>query len=262
MYSAMSSRLHISAVVFCVFGTLVLPTYLNGQTLACPVRSGSDSDQNLKITIADVEFPGANPLPQDVRGQLVERVKKLELHQPMGGDDADWLAQVEDEIRDGVQKYGYFRALLTSMTYLIQSEAHERRYIVRVEIDSGPQYHLNQITFSGATVFQAQDLRKEFSQHQGDLFDVSKLRIGMNSVTRLNQRLGFINMTAEPQFRIDDKNQLISVAVKIDEDTQYHVRNVEIRGLGKAEEQAVKSQFGFGQIFSPQLLESLVERYN
>src|SRR5215471_4510809 len=110
MFSEMGSRLYISAVAFCVFGTLVVPTYLNGQSLTCPMRSGSDSDPNLKITIADVELSGANPLPQDVRGQLVERVKKLELDQPMGGDDADWLAQVEDEIRDGVQKYGYFRA--------------------------------------------------------------------------------------------------------------------------------------------------------
>jgi outer membrane protein assembly factor BamA len=72
--------------------------------------------------------------------------------------------------------------------------------VVNVEIDSRPQFRLDEIRFSGATVFSAAELRAQFSLHRGDLFDVSELRKGLSSMTKLYGNNGFIDMTPEPEF--------------------------------------------------------------
>jgi outer membrane protein assembly factor BamA len=234
---------------------------VHGQSSRCP-RPSADSEQKTKITIADVELSGTIPLSQEARADLVERIKKLDLRQAQHGDESDWLWQVESEIRDTAQKQGYFKTLLTMKPpYLVQSEAHELRYIVRVEVDSGPQYHLDQITFSGATVFGAKELRDQFSLHQGDLFDAPEIRNGMDSLSRLYQRLGYIDMVPEPEININEKDKEISVVLKIQENQQYHVKTIEIYGLSPAVEQAAKSQITPGEVFNSKSIEDLVERY-
>jgi outer membrane protein assembly factor BamA len=123
--------------------------------------------QYVKITIADVAFSGASHLTDDAHTKLVNRIKSLELHVVREEDDSDWLAQVERPIRDALQRQGYFRVFLRSRPYLIRAEAHERHYQITVEIDSGPQYRLDQITFSGATAFAIAELSEQFSLQRG-----------------------------------------------------------------------------------------------
>jgi hypothetical protein len=60
---------------------------------------------------------------------------------------------------------------------------------------------------------------------------------------------GFIDMVPWPEINIDVKNLLIDVLFKVDEGKQYHVRDVEIHGIDPQAEQALKSQFGYGQVF-------------
>ena len=256
--SFVGHRIYISVgILWTLMGTFLC---VHGQSSRCP-RPSADSEQKSTITIADVELSGTIPLSQEARVDLVERIKKLELRQAQHGDESDWLWQVESEIRDTAQKQGYFKTLLTVKPYLVQSEVHELRYIVRVEVDSGPQYHLDQITFSGATVFGAKELRQQFFLHQGDPFDPVEIRNGMDSLLRLYERLGFIDMVPEPEININEKDKQISVVLKIQENQQYHVKTIEIYGLSPAVEQAAKSQITPGEVFNSKSIEDLVERY-
>jgi outer membrane protein assembly factor BamA len=258
MFSLVSRQTYVPAGIL---WTLVgMCQCLHGQSLMCP-RSSPDSQQETKVAIVDVEFSGANSLSQETRSGMIERIKKLRLRQPQGGDESDWLGQVETEIQETVQKQGYFQTTLTSRSYLIQSEAHELRYIVRVEIDSGPQYRLDQLKFSGATVFTAKELREQFSLHQGDIFDVLEIRNGMDSLSRLYSRLGFIDMVPEPETNIDVKNKQISIVMKIDEGQQYHIEAIEVYGLSATVQQTIKSQVTQGEVFNSKSIEGIVERY-
>jgi outer membrane protein assembly factor BamA len=100
------------------------------------------------------------------------------------------LPQIESLIQETLQKQGYFQVLQPSTPYLIRAEAHERHYVVNVEIDGGPRYRLDEIHLSGGTVFAEAELRAQFSLHHGDLFDVSELRKGMESMASLYSRVG------------------------------------------------------------------------
>jgi len=236
--------------ILALLATVRVTQFADAQSLNCPDRqfpTAADA-QNIKITIADVEFSKEYPLVNEARTRLLSDIKQLDLNVNREKEDSDWIAEIEAPIREALQEQGYFRALLKSTPYLIRAEANERVYVVNADVDSGPQYRLDEIHFSGATVFEAAELRAQFSLHHGDLFDVPVLRQGMTSMTRLYSGRGFIDMTPEPEFKIDEQNLLISVLVRVDEGKQYHVGNVEVQGLDKQMEQALKSQLSPGRV--------------
>jgi len=247
----MSRRFCVRSGILALLATVRMSQFPYAQSLNCRDHQSqvAATIQNIKITIADVEFSGENPLPNDARAQLVDRIKQLDLSVNRQGDDSEWLGQIEVPIRETLQKQGYFRVLPRTTPYLVRAEGHELHYVVNVEIDSGPQYRLDDIHFSGATVFTAAELTASFSLHHGDLFDVSELRKGMESMTRLYSQKGFIDMVPQPETSLDDKSLLIDVRFRVDEGRQYHVRSVEIHGLDLQAEQALKSQFEPGRVF-------------
>ena len=144
--------------------------FADAQSLNCPDRqvAAASTAQNIKITIADVAFSKEYPLVNDARTRLLNDIKQLGLNVSREKEDSDWMAEIEALIRDALQEQGYFQALLKSTPYLIRAEANERVYFVNVDFDSWPQYRLDEIRFSGATVFEAAELRAQFSLHHGE----------------------------------------------------------------------------------------------
>ncbi len=244
--------------VLALLATVAKPQFVYAQSPDCTgdqSRSAAAAE-NIKITIANVEFSGENPLSNDARIELLNRIKQLKLGISPGKDDRDWLAEVEAPILEALQKEGYFQAHPESTPYLIRAEVHERIYVVNVGIDSGPQYRLGEIHFSGETVFATTELRAQFSLRAGDLFDVPKFRKGMESMARIYSGKGYIDLVTEPEFEMvaklkentSEKSPVISVLIKVDEGRQYHVRAVEVLGLDQQMEQGLKSQLGPGRV--------------
>lgn len=239
------------------FGVLALLAILSSSCLAraqsqsrvdCHARVCGTAER-IGITVTDVEFRGENPLPDTIRAQLVSDIQQLNLSVALAEGDSGWLGEVEDPIREAVRSLGYFKALLTTTPYLVLAASHERRYIVSVEIESGPQYRLGELRVSGVTVFPADQLRDQFLLRRGEPFDVAKIRQGLESIGRLYGSEGYIDATPEPDTTIDDENGVIDVLVKVDEEEQYHVRMLETRGLDLKTERLLKSLLEPGQVF-------------
>jgi len=205
--------------------------------------------ERIKIIVTDVEFRGENPLPDSIRQQLVSDIQQLYLSVTLAEADAGWLGEVERPIREAIRKLGYFRGFLTTTPYLVLAESYERHYVVSVKIESGPQYRLGELQVSGATVFPADQLRDQFLLHHGEVFDVPKIRQGLESIAKLYGNKGYIDATPEPDTTIDEKNGIIDLVIKVDEEKQYRVRMVETYGLDPETELLLKSRLGPGQVF-------------
>ena len=212
-------------------------------------RSQEPTTQRIKITVTDVEFRGDNPLPDTIQAQLVRDIQQLNLTIALSEADSGWLFEVVNPIREAMRSLGYFKALVTATPYLVLAASQERRYVVSVEIESGPQYRLGELQVSGATVFPADELRDQFLLHRGELFDVTKIRQGMESIGRLYGSEGYIDVTPEPDTTVDEENGIIDLLIKVDEGGQYHVRMVETHGLDPKTERLLKSRFEPGQVF-------------
>jgi len=85
------------------FGVLALLAVLSSCWLApaqslyrvdCPARV-SGTAESIRITVADVEFRGDNPLPDTIRAQLVRDIQQLNLTVALPEADSGWLFEVE-----------------------------------------------------------------------------------------------------------------------------------------------------------------------
>jgi outer membrane protein assembly factor BamA len=130
---------------------------------------------------------------------------------------------------------------VTTTPYLVRAETREHLYAVAVEVESGAQYRLGEIQFSGATIFSDAELREQFALQRNETFDVTKVREGMDSMLRLYDSKGFIDQVPEPDIFIDNEKRLVNILVKVVEGKQFRVRTAEIYGLDSGTEQLLKS---------------------
>jgi len=244
----MFSRFGISLLLatFCLLHSL----YAQSPGCISNESQAAEKAQETKITIVGIEFQGESQLPEALRSQLSKDVEQMHLHVTPENSDQDWIGQVINSIMNTLQSQGYFKALVDGTPFLVRAEPKERFYVLRVEVNSGRQYQVGEIRIENATLFSSTELRSQFPLQQGDLFDVIKIRQGMESMTKLYSSKGYIDFVPEPELTIhEDPKGPIDILMKMDEGVQYRVRAVDTLGLGKRAEDLLKSQLQPGDVF-------------
>jgi outer membrane protein insertion porin family len=100
---------------------------------------------------------------------------------------------------------------------------------VLLEISEGQQYRLREIAFSGNKV-SAQELRQQFAIGNGEIFDVEKIRLGLEQLRRLYAARGYINFSPVPNTEADDANRVITLRIDFDEGKQFHYGKLTMLG--------------------------------
>jgi outer membrane protein assembly factor BamA len=102
----------------------------------------------------------------------------------------------------------------------------------------------------------AEDLRDLIPLQRGELFDVEKVRAGLRSLTLAYGRRGYVDMTAEPDFQIDEDHNIIEMVLKVDQQAEYRVGDIEFVGVNAlTKEKLMKSLPKPGDIFDGTRLE-------
>jgi len=239
----------------------VTPFLLTANAQKC--ESGSslppNAPQQVKISVTSVEFPTSDTLSDELHTQLIATVKK-EFEVATEALDTDWLSDfIEDEVRNVLMNAGYFKAQTSTTPYLIRAEAHQRFYAVRIEGEAGPLYHLAEIQFTSATVFDHADLRKQFRLKTGEPFDLSRIREGIESVHGLYSTKGYIDARIEPRINVNDEKQEINLAMLVNEEVQYRVGTIEINGLDDETTNRLMDRLLPGRVFDISVLKGFLE---
>ena len=209
-----------------------------------------------KVRIVEVKFEGALDLPEPEKAQITAKLK-----QTTYPHNSDWVEVSRENVRDALRDRGYIYAKVSASPNVISSDAKEKRVSLAVQVSEGSQYRLTEIEFANAHVFAPAELRKQFYMHDGDIFDLSKIREGIEHLTWLYGTRGYSNFTVEPDLRPDNAYQRISVTMHLNEDRQFRVASVEVLGLEKeVAEHAVKMTLQPGEIFSPKLFDAFFEK--
>jgi len=212
---------------FCLSGL----GYAQSQGCADSTTPSHDAPQKARISIVGVEFQGEAPLSQALRAQLAENIQHSESWVTPEEADSSWLNQAVEPVRNALRSQGYFKNDVEGTPYLTLALANERRYILSVAIGSGPQYQLGNLQFATASdaplLFTDALLRQQFHLQEGDLFDVTKIREGLEAIGRLYGSKGYIDATPEPETTIDDKNSRIDLLIKVDEQESYRIAKIE-----------------------------------
>lgn len=210
-----------------------------------------DDKPHPTASIEDVTFQGASNLPETIQAQIIERVKQTHYY-----PDANGIRAFEEIVREEWQKNGYFQVQVTVEPHFMNSDPKIARISITFRIDEGQQYCLKEIRFDNAKVFPVDQLRSQFQLHDGDIFDLVKIRHGLEALTRLYGRHGYINFTATPDLHVDNAQRRISAFFELDLGKQFRVGSVEILGLDpKIVISVLKTKFKEGDVFDFKLVD-------
>jgi outer membrane translocation and assembly module TamA len=249
---AVAREIYLRLSAAALFVSLITPSHSHAISQECDgaLHRPKDTPRAIKVIIASVEFQDGDGMPEELHAQIKRDIAKQEFRVGPGTPDMDWINELDEAVLlDALQKAGYFKAQPHTTPYLIRAEAHQLQYAVRIDVESGPQYRVGKIEFADFTAFTEEDLRKKVQLATGEVFDVGKIRDTLDSILRLYQAKGYIDLTIEPQMEVDDEKHQIAVMLKLSEGTQYRVRDVEIFGVEEKMKKRLAALLEPGEIF-------------
>ena len=208
-----------------------------------------------KIQIDSVEFQGTPHLSTQALEQLVISLKSRQL-----GARPDWISDEETVVRNAWQEQGYFRALVEVVPHLLRAELDRQYFVLTIRVEDGPQYRMAGIRFRENGALPSDQLRRLMPLQEGDLFNVAKIRDGIEAIRRLYVSLGFIDATFEPDLEINEQSSTILLSLTLDEQKRYSIGTVEVLGPDPITKERIKAEFPLGQIFNG-LVDRIFKKY-
>jgi hypothetical protein len=210
-------------------------------TLAQEIRDMQTSDPELprvSVHVIRVEFDSNDGIPADAREEISAELLS-HVFEPEG-DTAD-LSDLANEIaevgvRGPLQNRGYFTVTATAKLTELQSEGAEIGVAATLSATPGTQYHLRDIRIESADIgfplwVSPAVLRELIPLQRGELFNVERIRTGLKNLTQVYAREGYVDMTAGPEFEMDEDREAIDMVLKIDQQAQYRVGSIEFLGV-------------------------------
>ena len=165
--------------------------------------------------------------------------------------DSAYLNDLANEIAEAgvrgmLQNHGFFRAI-TEAKLIPLSEGADISVVASISATPGPQYWMGEMRIESADgrsplLIPAEALRDLIPIQRTEVFDVEKLRTGLHNITVAYAREGYVDMTPEPDFAIEDY-KIINVAIKIDQQVQYRVGSVEFLGANAVTREKLMESF-------------------
>jgi len=277
----LSRRLLTSFVILLLFqiaSVAQLPKRLErclpNPTLAQEIRDMQREVEPQKVTlhVVHVEFDPKSAIPQELQREMAEKLRGETLEEDA---DTDYLKEAADEIaevavRGSLQNRGYFKVVAHTELTALKEEGSDIEVAATISAELGSRYWMGEIQFEPANsdrrLMQPRKVLRDLMPIKtGDLLNVDALREGLRKLTRFYNGQGYIDMTAEPEFNIEDSKHVhvVHVLVRIDEQRRYHMGQIEIWGLGAlAKEQLLRALPQPGEIFDSARVQAAFERGN
>ncbi len=235
-------------------------------TLAQEIREMQPADpvpRRVRMRVIRVEFDSKDGIPADVREEI-----STELRSHIFERDADtaYLNDLANEIaevgaRGALQDRGYFTVTAAAKLTALESESADINVVVAISVTLGPQYRTGDIriesTDSGFPLRMSPEvLRGLIPLQSGELFNVERVRAGLQNLTRAYEREGYVDMTVGPEAEIDQAHETIDMVLKIDQQAQYRVGSIEFLGVNAVtREKLMESLPKSGEVFDGTRLE-------
>lgn len=206
--------------------------------------------QKVRLRVERVEFDQKSAISPALQREISTRVLGATLEED---EDTDYLSEAAKEIaevavRGVLQNKGYFRVLPGAKLTALEADGSDIQVAAAVSAELGPQYHVGKITVTPADPdkwlsLRPEALRKEFLLREGEILNVDAIRAALSRLTRIYGRFGFIDMTVEPDFRIDDAGKIVDLTIRIDEQKQYYVKDVRFLGVDQKLDEKLRAEF-------------------
>jgi outer membrane protein insertion porin family len=140
-----------------------------------------------------------------------------------------------------------------------------KRIDIHMDIEEGERYRLAGITFTGnKEVRNTKALRAIFNMKDGDWFNMTAFRKGLDNLRKAYGQLGYINMTPVPNPTFDDAKHTVKWNIDIDEGKQFTVSRIEFQGNTITRDFVIRRELLLqeGQVYNSHLWELSLLRLN
>ena len=129
------------------------------------------------------------------------------------------------------QEKGYFEARMHHMEVTAtDSHAAPPAVDIYADVSPGQRFRLKAIEFHGNEVIPSDELRQQFKIADGDIFNVEKIRQGLDDIRRLYASRGYINFTPVPNTEADEKSGFVTLTIDADEGNQFRLGGLLLDG--------------------------------
>jgi len=174
--------------------------------------------QAAKFIVGDIKIEGDVTDANSVRDRLLNASKNQQY-----GTREELTEEVAGRVRADFQEHGYFRAVIQTPSSLPLGLTNGRQSLrVIVSIQPGEQFRLRNISIQSAAPDQAlsistEKLREQFHLRDGDLFNTTEIREGLNRVQQLYASRGYASATTIPDTEVDNTSHRIDLTLRITE---------------------------------------------
>ncbi|MFI3259365.1 MAG: outer membrane protein assembly factor BamA [Rikenellaceae bacterium] len=220
-------------------------------------------DLNKKVKIGEVVFEG-NEVFEDKRLRATFRKtnqKSINIFKNSKFSE-DGFEEDKDRLIDFYNSRGYRNAtIISDSLYRIDSA----RMGVKLTISEGNKYFIRNITWTGNSKFETEQLQQLFGVYSGDSYDKKTMhkRLGVGSdanpddisVLTLYQNDGYLMSSIDPAEIIIGADS-IDLELKIFEGKPYTINNVEISGNMKVDDEVIRRELYTrpGELYNRSLL--------
>ena len=185
---------------------------------------------NTPVKIRKVIFENAVLVSPEDRQYILRQLKEKDDPSVFVSTSGDLADEAAERVRRVYQRNGYFKAQVVAEPKPLYGNANRVDIAITV-VEQGRQYHLEEIRWSGMSVFSEQQLDSLMPLHPGEIFDCDKIASGLEQLRKLYGTKGYINVTAVPEPEIYEDTGRILLNISVDEGAQYVVGDLSVVGL-------------------------------
>ena len=173
-------------------------------------------------------------------------------------DDA--VKELAERVRYLYQEHGYYKVETQSRSHLLGVKDGHRPVSVDIRIEQNLQYTLRGLEITGEKAFSAEQLRALFPIQSGEVFDVGRIREGLDNLRKVYGECGYINFTPVPDTQPDDSQAVVDLSIAVDEGPQFRIGTIGFSGTGARnsvfQDRILRSlKFKPGDVFDARLVE-------
>ena len=210
------------------------------------------------IKVRNLALVGATQISAAEQQQIASEINRLALF-------ADSVDGVSERVRYALQERGFVRAFVDPPDVKVVSSSPSEDIIdATYHVDLGQQYRLKEIAFSNVTpdkgfALPVTELRQSFPIVDGEVFNVEKIRNGLEKLRELYADHGYVNFTPVPNTDANGQLDTITLRIDVDEGLIYRLGRLVLEGVEPAAGAGAKLVQAWkpyeGQVFSPKLLQ-------
>ncbi|MFZ0389448.1 MAG: outer membrane protein assembly factor BamA [Calditrichia bacterium] len=202
-----------------------------------PLHAESDE----KMEIKKVTFEGNHSFSDD-------RLRKLMVSRPSSFfRNSYYREEVLRQDLDGIVTFynnqGYLQAEITG--HEVQKDTSENEVRIHISLKEGAVTHLESISILGNEFYSDSLLRKKINLKPGDPLLRNEINSATVEMIRMYANKGFLDAVVKPDIKINDSTHLALVDYMIEENTQYTIDEIIIKGLDKTDRNVVTRELKF-----------------